>query len=137
MRKLIFGLTGLILLSGCSLAEDTKSAQSAIETFHQNINAGNFDRIYQISDAQMKAVATEAQLTQLLTAVHKKLGLYKSGTQGGVNDNVTPNGHFVNIRFAAKYERGDAAENFLVKISPSGEARLVGYHINSMALITN
>ncbi len=137
MRKLIIGIAGLMLLTGCSLAEDTKTAQSAIETFHQNINAGNFDRIYQISDAQMKAAATEAQLTQLLTAVHSKLGLYKSGTQGSVNDNVTSNGHFVNVRFASKYERGDAQETFVVKIGSSGEARLVGYHINSMALITN
>ncbi len=49
---------------------------------------------------------------------------------------MTTSGHYVAISYAAKYERGEAVENFVFAIA-DGKAGLAGYHVNSDALILN
>jgi hypothetical protein len=126
----------LACLAGCSPAQDTKTATAEISAFHQKLDAEDFEGIYQTADPAFKAASPEPSFVPLLAAIHHKLGKFQSGSMAGWNDNVTTNGHFITLNYSAKYERGDAMENFVYRVDAQ-PARLVGYHVSSNALIMN
>ena len=134
MRKHWVMLTASAALASCSPGADTKAAENGISSFHSDLNAGNFDRIYNESGSELKTAATKDKFSLILNAVHSKLGKFKNGKSVGWNDNVTTNGHFVTMNYEANYEKGTASENFVFKVSGSA-ADLVGYHVNSDALL--
>lgn len=135
MRKL--GVAVLFCaLAGCSAGTDIPVAEKAVARFHAMLDAGQNAQIYQESASEMKNAGPEDKLTTLLAAVHRKLGPVKKAEQRGWNDAVNPGGHFVTLRYATTYAQGDAAETFVYKIAGE-KAELVGYNINSNALIIN
>lgn len=135
MRKIAV----VILFSGlaaCSAGTDIPLADSAVSRFHTLLDAGQNAQIYGDSAPEMKGTTSEAKLTALLAAVHRKLGTVSKAEQKGWNDTVNTGGHFVTLNYATTYARGEAAETFVYKIA-DGKARLAGYHVNSDALIIN
>jgi len=123
-------------LSACSPGADTEAAEKSIASFHADLNAGKLDKIYDDSGSELKAAANKDKFTKILNAVHTKLGMFKNGKSVGWNDNVTTGGHFVTINYQATYDKGAAAENFVFRVAGGGSA-LVGYHVNSDALLLN
>lgn len=136
MRRTIGAMLGALALAGCSLGADVPVAEKAITAFHAQLDAAQFGPIYIQSADEMKKATTQAHLTDFLAAVHRKLGLFRSGKSIGWNDNVNTGGHYITINYQATYQRGPAAENFVYRID-DGKATLVGYHVNSDALIIN
>jgi hypothetical protein len=136
MRNLMALLAVTFALTGCSMGADISAAEANIPSFHENLDAGKFGIIYETSSSDFKRATTEAALTQLLSAVHRKLGQFQSGKAEGWNDNVTTSGHFVTVNYAAHYARGTAQENFVYRLDGAA-VTLAGYHINSTALILN
>jgi hypothetical protein len=134
MKKHWIALFAGAALTGCSPGVDTKVAETGISSFHADLNAGNFDKIYKYSASEFKAVTTKDKIDQFLGAVHRKLGKFREGKSIGWNDNVGTNGHFVTIDYEAKYEKGGATENFVFRVN-GNDATLVGYHVNSDALL--
>jgi hypothetical protein len=128
--------TMALMVAGCSAGNDVPVAQQAITIFHHQLDAGQFAAIYNGSSADMKSASGGGDLTQLLAAVHRKLGAFQSGSAIGWNDNYGTGGHFVTINYSAKYARGDASENFVYRLS-NDKAALAGYHIASNALVIN
>jgi hypothetical protein len=126
----------LAALAGCSPTQDTSEATAGILAFHQKLDAQDFEGIYQATDPAFKTVSPEPSFVPLLSAIHRKLGKFQSGAVAGWNDNVTTSGHFITINYSAKYERGDAMENFAYRVDTQ-PARLVGYHVTSNVLIMN
>ena len=137
MRRLAIIAAACAFLTGCSVGQDSAAAGTAIQDFHSKLNAGEFAEIYDQSGASMKAAATEDKLTALLDAVHRKLGAYVSGSQTSWNENFGTTGHTIRIQYASKFERGEATETFVFQLDGKGTPALVGYNVNSMALITN
>lgn len=136
MHRFIAALAAAALLAGCSMGQDMSTVQAGITAFHQQMNAQAFDKIYQASSADMKGASDQAGLVKLLSAVHRKLGDFQSGSAVGWNDNVATGGHFVTVHYAANYALGKADETFTYRVDGS-TATLAGYHINSLALIEN
>ena len=136
MRRTMVTMLGALALAGCSFGADVPVAEKAITAFHAQLDAAQFGPIYVQSASEMRKSTTQPHLIAFLEAVHRKLGLFKSGKSIGWNENVTPSGHFVTINYQATYEHGPAAENFVYRIT-DGKASLVGYHVNSDALIMN
>jgi hypothetical protein len=136
MRGLVAALLAAIALAGCSPMKDVPAAETAIAVFHQNLNNQAFDAIYVGAGPELGRRTSQADFVRLLSAINRKLGNFQSGSANGWNDNVTPGGHYLTISYAAKYERGAADENFVYRLD-GARPLLVGYHINSMALITN
>ena len=122
------------LLAGCSMKADMDAGGKAIDAFHRTLDAGQFQQIWTESAPDMKSATTPDRLNALLDAVHRKLGRFKSGSQVGFNDNVSPAGHMLTVNYQAQYEKGTAGEQFVFRID-GGRALLAGYHINSDALI--
>ncbi|MGI4733168.1 MAG: hypothetical protein ACRYFW_15690 [Janthinobacterium lividum] len=85
----------------------------------------------------MKKSSPRERLTIILAAVHRKLGLFRSGGVQGWNDTINTSGHFVTLNFAAHHERDPAAmEQFVYRIDGDRTA-LAGYNINSTVMVLN
>lgn len=136
MMKAMIGLAAALTLGGCSAGDDVAAAQRGIASFHEQLNGGRFDAIYDGAAPEMRKSAQRSELNLLLSAVQRKLGRYQSGKVETWNDNQTTSGHFVTIAYAAQYARATAQENFVYRLD--GETPLlVGYHINSTAFLLN
>ncbi len=136
MQKMLAAIGALALLGGCSVANDIPRVESSIAIFHRELNAQQYDLIYTNAGPAMKAATTQADLVQLLSAIHRKLGAFQSGSSVGWNDDVNTNGHFVTVNYSAKYAAGAADESFVYRIDGQNVV-LTTYRINSNALIVN
>jgi hypothetical protein len=124
-----------ILLAGCSASEQSKLAASAASGFHEKLDAGQFDSIYDASSDELKNATTRQDFDALLDAVHRKLGSTQSVQQTGWNVNYNMKGTFVTLAYGTKYSEGNAQEQFLYRLD-GGRALLVRYNITSNTLIT-
>jgi hypothetical protein len=114
-------------LAGCSAAKDVPLTQQAIALFHRQLDAGQFDRIYDASTQDIKGATSKASLGELLAALHVKLGAFRSGSTTNWNDYYGTSGHVVTIVYAATFEHGPAQETFVYRIDDD-HAVLAGYH---------
>jgi hypothetical protein len=125
-----------LALAGCTMSADTKVAEDAVPKFHEMLDAGQFDAIYDGASDEFKRAATKQDFVALLAAVHRKLGASRSSSEKGWNVNYHTSGSFVTLNYATTYAQGEAHEQFVYRLE-SGQALLVGYNINSNALILN
>jgi hypothetical protein len=132
---LVLALLALCVLQGCGLAADISAAENAISKFHTQLDAAQYNDIYDQSSPSLKEASTKADFIKLLTAVHHKLGVMKSTQKGGWFINTTLAGTFVTLTYHTEYAEGGADEQFVYQLKDK-TASLAGYHINSMALIT-
>jgi hypothetical protein len=137
MKTLNLALLCLVvtLLTGsCSMVKDSKTAEPAVEKFHQQFNAGDFAQIYADCGDQMKGVATEKQLTDLLDAVHRKLGTYQNSNEVSWHVDMGPLTNMVTLVYDTQFSEGKGTEHFVISVK--GEvAKVEGYNINSTDLI--
>ena len=136
IRKALLASTVFVVLTGCSASEDVPKGEAGVAEFHQKLNNADFDTIYGDSGPEMKKAFTQEDFVKFVAAVHRKLGGFQSGKTSGWNDTVTTSGHFLTLNYAATYENGSADESFKFHIQDSNVV-LVGYQINSKALIIN
>jgi hypothetical protein len=122
-------------LCGCSMSADTALAEQGVPRFHEQLDAGRFDEIWEQSADELKKASPQPQFVEFLGAVHRKLGNTKSADKTGWNVNYQTSGSFVTLGYKTVFAEGDAQEQFVFRLQDK-TALLVGYHINSMALIT-
>ena len=107
----------------------------AIGGFHSELNAGNFDQIYEDSASDWKQASPKDDTIKLFTSIHNKLGGFISATQTGWHVNYGTAGTIVTIVDDSKFQKAQGVETFTYRVSGS-TAQLVGYNINSRALLT-
>jgi hypothetical protein len=134
MRNRLAAAGLLCLFASCSGRNDLPPAQTGVSTFHQMLNAGQFDAIYAASGPDMKKASTQADMVALFDAVHRKLGDFQSGVLRGWYVNATTSGPYVTVTYRDKYEHASADETFGWRVS-GGHALLSSYFINSTYLI--
>ena len=134
MMRWITAAGAAALLSGCSFGHDMTATDAAVVAFHQRLDAGQYDAI--LRDADPELSGTSAEMTQLLAAVHDRLGPVGSFDRTNFNETLNGQGHLVGVDYHAMFRGGPADENFTFRIH-DGRPVLAGYHISSNALITN
>ena len=125
----------LLLCLSCSMMKDSKAAEPAVEKFHAQFNDKAFTTIYNESGDQMKGAATEKQLTDLLDAVYRKLGTYKSSKVVNWHVNSGPMTSIVTLVYETEFSGGKGTEQFVISVK-GDTSKLEGYNINSADLIT-
>jgi hypothetical protein len=136
IRRLSIALLTATALGGCSAVANTKVAEQAVATFHERLDAAEFDAIYDQSADDLKKASTRQNFVAILEAVRRKLGTSKSSDQKGWNVNYNISSSFVTLSYATVYGGGEATEVFTYRMD--GEMPLLaGYHINSTALLLN
>jgi len=123
------------ILGGCGAKADIKKAEAAVEDFHAQLNAGNFDQIYNSSDDLLKNATSQERFVNLLSAVHRKLGAAKSAERKGFFMNYGNQGEVIRLTYSTQYDSDQASEEFVFHAS-GDRMQLAGYHINSDALVT-
>lgn len=135
MRRYLTTVLSLALI-GCSSGAKLEAADQGVTRFHAQLGAGQYDAIYEASGPEFKAASKAADMEKMFSAVSTKLGKLKSSERQSWNVNYNMNGSFVNTSYLSKFDRGEATETFIWKIEEK-KAKLVGYNINSAALIIN
>ncbi len=134
MKLLVVGFS-IVLLAGCSMSKDTALAQAQISVFHSEFDAGSFQQIYLTSSPDLQKVASERDFVKLLGAINRKLGNVKTSTQQTWKVASTTSGTFVTVVNKSQFDQGSGDEKFVYRID-NGVAKLAGYHINSLTLVT-
>jgi hypothetical protein len=146
MRDSLFGsrssdsVLGVLLLvlvastSSCNIAQHVtqqfNDATAAVERFHQRLDSEQYAAIYLDTDDAFRKVTSEKEFTQLLSAIHRKLGATQSKQSAGWNVTTTS----TSVVYRTKFAEGEATEQFRWRMD-NGKAWLVYYNINSNALI--
>ena len=125
----------IVSMCGCGAKEEIHTADMAIGQFHEQLNAESYTQIYDASDAAMKNAVTQEKFVALLDAIHRKLGWVKNSNRQSFFLNYATNGKTVRLTYSTQFDNDKAAEEFLFRVSGK-EAYLMGYHINSDALVT-
>lgn len=133
---ILVAASAFVALTSCSGAADVKTAEVGVERFHKQYNAGQLREIYLTSAAEMKQATTEPDFMKFMSAVRGKLGGHTGGKTVGWHVNFGSAGKLVTLNRQASFERGDGIEQFVFRIDDS-RPKLVSYHINSNALVTN
>lgn len=125
-------LVAAAALAACSMGQDMSAADSAVADFHAKLNAGQFKAITDASGPEIKTGSGD--FTQLIAAIHTKLGAFRSTSRRGFSDNINNGDHTFTASYASVYSTGPATENFVYRLS-GGKPVLIGYHVESAALL--
>lgn len=128
-------LLALSPLAGCGTTKDLGAANAAVARFHEQLDNADFSAIYTEADQRFRDSSPQPEFLTFMNAVHTKLGNVTDATRQGFFVNFTTSGERVRLTYATKFAAGDAQEEF-VWVKNGTDFALLGYHINSMALIT-
>jgi len=119
----------------CGLFDSVDVAETQVEIFHSRFNSGQYHQIYLEFDETLRQGTTETYFGEFMGAVHRKLGNLEEATRGGFDVRWDGAGKWVTLRYQSRFTHGEAVEEFVWHIN-GGKAKLVGYNINSLDLIT-
>jgi hypothetical protein len=125
----------LVLIIGCSAQKDIGAASAAVVQFHQRLDNQDYLAIYNGADQRFRGASKQDDFVALMTAIHNKLGTVQQASRQGFFFNYNTSGSTIKLTYATKFSGGDADEEFLWG-KRGDNFLLVGYHINSNALIT-
>jgi hypothetical protein len=121
---------------GSGLYQGHKLADSSVQRFHQELNDEQYDRICDEAESSFRASKSRDQLVKFFTAIHSKLGNEISDSMTGIRVNATTTCTYVVTSYTTKYGNGSAEETF-TWIKSGGKLKLVGYNVQSDALVVN
>jgi len=91
-------------------------ADPSVEPFHSQFNAKQFSEIYDQADEEFKKSVTKEELTELLTAVHRKLGTVVKSSKTSWHVNSTPFGSTVSLSYDVEFSEGKGTEQFVYSV---------------------
>ena len=130
---LLIVIVGMSL--SCGVKKGKENAERAVEKFHNQLNAGQFQQIYSESDEAFRKAVTEEQALQLFEAVRKKLGTVQQAKLSGWHVNATTGGTAVTLGYDVDFSEGKGTEQFVYNVT-GDKALLFNYNVNSPLLIT-
>lgn len=126
-----------VVLSACSGGEAREDVETkAVPRFHAQYDRGDFDAIYNGATDEFRNAMPKAEYDKFMRAVRQKLGRVKTSARDAWNVQVGTGGTRVLVTYNTQFERGNGVETFTF-LSTKGDLKLVGYHVNSNALIIN
>lgn len=129
----IFGAASLF---GLAFYREHNEANRYAAQFHSALNAGQFEQICARASRQFRDSESQDKVVAFLQMVHTKLGQERSATMTGIRVNATTHGTYVITSYSTRFDNGPAAETF-TWLRQDGALELVGYHVDSDALIVN
>jgi hypothetical protein len=136
-RPLLLLLVGCALLStaACGLSSSRQHAAAAVDVFHSELNAGDFDAIWDGADDQFRQAASRQSYDKFVGAVHRKLGrALRTNNQNWSVHSFNLQTSIVLVQHT-EFEYGAGTETFTFSVR-GDNVKLVGYHIESNELVT-
>lgn len=125
----------VVFVSCKSATASIDAAKQGVTQFHQQLDSEQYTELYSASDQMLHRQTSESQFTNLMQAIHKKLGTVQKANL--TNTRIawyTATGETVTLDYQTTFSTGAGTEEFIWHIS-GGRALLYGYHINSDDLI--
>jgi len=126
----------LLLVCGCSAKADIKEAGKAVDQFHQQMSAGEYDAIYDSATNSFRAAGSRNEMQEFLKRVNRKMGACTDARQKHWNINATTSGRFIQLGYIRKCANGDLQELFVWKME-NGRPALQGYNVTSPLLLAD
>jgi hypothetical protein len=122
-------------LASCGVRKDLQAAEEAVTEFHIQLDSEQYPAIYSATGDGFRKATSEADFTNLLQAIHRKLGTVQNSQRQNFRVNFDAGmGEVVTLRYNTTFSDGSGSEEFLWQIRGS-QPVLLGYHINSNALV--
>lgn len=123
----------IVWLWGSVACSSYKITRQAIDSFHAELDRGEYQQIYDHLSEDFIQSGTKAKNLQFFEMVHNKMGNTGKVSMLGFHFNKV-NGVTLSITSCrAQFANGEAIENFTWRIKDN-QAWLVGYRINSPAV---
>jgi hypothetical protein len=137
--KWSLALTALVLLyvmwqCGSALDLGSRSADQAVQRFHDHLNRGEFDEICREGDPAFSQGEKHDELVHLLEQVHRKLGNAEGARRVNLHASAGTSGTFVTAQFTTHFEQAPAAETFAWRTGWN-TLKLYGYNVQSNAFL--
>lgn len=124
-------LIGLVWSCGTHFYRDYGICRSAVDRFHQHLNRGEYESIYNEASEDFRAGATEADQTKVFQTVHEKMGIALKMKPLGFHVKAsTNNGVLADQVYETEFSLGRAEEQFVWRLK-GNDALLVSYHAES------
>ena len=117
------------------MGESRQRAETAAETFHDQLNASRFEEIYSEATPAFQQSGPRTSFVEYVGAVRRKLGSFKTGKVTFWRVNATTAGTFVDLNYESHFEQDTATEEFTFLMG-DGRPMLQRYNINSRILVT-
>ena len=134
MRRILPIMAAALAVGGCSASRDKNAAEEGVIRFHEMLDAGRYHDIYAGSGTEFRQSGSEQVATETLQRIHDRLGAFRSSHQSGWRVNFGTAGNVVNLTYDTQFASGAGHEDFVFRIGGT-KAQLVGYHVNSPALL--
>ena len=131
-------LLPVVAAASCSGFAVKSDAESAVATFHGQLDDGRYAEIYEATDDVFKDAMPRSGFIEVLQAIRRKLGAVRASSQTQFSSQErlgTNGGSYVLLTYDTDFTDGRATETFHWRIA-NGKVRLVAYNINSAVLIT-
>jgi hypothetical protein len=126
---LLFGIA-----TSCSGGPGVEQAESAVADFHKKLDRGEFETIYDATSAGFQQKTSRSEFLELASAIHRKLGAFRSAERTRVSRSFGSTGSVVGINYKAQYAEGEAKETFTYRMGES-QPKLEFYNVNSRVLV--
>jgi hypothetical protein len=134
LLSLSAAVAAVILWSlGKGTYHDYRLASAAVEHFHQQLNAVDYDGIYEDASDELRRSASREDIVKLLEKVHQKMGNSGKTSPAGFHVNWKNGLTTVDQVFETEFAMGRGQESF-VWIIRQDQLRLFGYHVDSPLL---
>jgi Protein of unknown function (DUF4019) len=109
-------------------------SDASVTAFHQKLDQEQYHALYAASTREFQSASSEKDVTELFTAIHRKLGNVVSANRTNTFVNATTNGSFVRTNYQTKFAQGQGEESF-TWLANGEQLTLVAYHIESRELM--
>jgi len=120
----------LVWRVGNSTYRNYQLASAATDHFHQQLNAGAYDEIYENATEEFRRSAKREDLDHLFGNIREKMGSARKPTATGFHVNWRNGILWIDQSFSTQFEKGTAQEYFVWKIQQD-QPRLYNYRIDS------
>jgi hypothetical protein len=135
MKKVILTIFACLAITGCgNMTKGKAAAQSQVTAFHKLFNDQDFKTMVDSADPKMLKVTSKSQLTDLYSAIRRKLGKVTASKSVRWNVRTFNTMTTVVVVQNTTFEKGKGMETFTFRIKKE-KASLLGYNINSQDLI--
>jgi len=133
-RTVLVLLIACAVSMGCSPSKAKVAAENAVVKFHAQLDNEQYHDIYSHASPEFQKSGSEADLTEFLAAVHRKLGKLQRSDEQGVYINYNTSGSTIRLGYRSEFANGSATEQFVWQAGDPSS--LISYRIDSRALVT-
>ena len=124
-----------LVAGGCSRA--LESAETASREFHARYERAAYADVYREAAPELRQTVSETDFVKMMEGLARKLGGWRSSKDSAWKVFVGTGGQTVTLQYGTEFERASATEQFVWRVDGAGKPLLVGYNVNSPALLTN